>query len=72
VASGTVALETGPLIAWPGVIAGVYELQVRLPASTQSSAHAVLLRVAVDGLPAAPLVFWNNPPSQSAGWIWVN
>jgi uncharacterized protein (TIGR03437 family) len=64
-------LEAGPLIPWPGLISGLYQVQVKMPASTQAGVRLVLLTVALDGVPAAPLVYLNQV-YQSAGMVWVN
>ncbi len=70
VMAGTTSLETGPLIPWPGVLAGLYQLPVRMRESTQSGTHVETLRVSVDGVPAAPLVYIDKV-YQSAGLVWV-
>jgi uncharacterized protein (TIGR03437 family) len=64
-------LESGPLTAWPGLISGLYQVQVKMPASTQAGVHRVYLTVAVDGVPAAPLSYLNQV-YQSSGMVWVN
>ena len=64
-------LESGPLTAWPGLISGLYQVQVKMPASTQAGAHRVYLTVAVDGVPAAPLSYLNQV-YQSVGMVWAN
>jgi uncharacterized protein (TIGR03437 family) len=71
VAVSVAGLESGPLIPWPGVLSGLYQVQVKMPVSTQAGVSLVLLKVAVDGVPAAPLVFLNQV-YQSAGMVWVN
>jgi uncharacterized protein (TIGR03437 family) len=65
------SLESGPLIPWPGVLSGVYQVQVHMPPSTQNTPHTVPLMVAVDGVPAAPLVFFGKV-YQIGGLVWVN
>ncbi|MDE3165254.1 MAG: hypothetical protein KGN36_05565, partial [Acidobacteriota bacterium] len=68
--AGTLALETGPLTPWPGMIAGLYRVQARLPASTIGGLRAVPLTVTVDGVLAAPFVFFDKV-YQAGGWVWM-
>jgi hypothetical protein len=38
--------------------------------AAQSNAHGVILRVSIDGVPAAPLAYINGV-IQSGGLVWV-
>lgn len=71
VAVSVAGLKSGPLIPWPGMLSGLYQVQVKMPASTQAGVSLVFLIVAVDGVPAAPLAYLNKV-YQSAGIVWVN
>jgi uncharacterized protein (TIGR03437 family) len=71
VAAGTTALETGPLTAWPGVLSGLYQIQVHLPVYQQSPI-AVALTVTVNGVPASPQVYeYYGRVYQSEGLVWM-
>jgi uncharacterized protein (TIGR03437 family) len=63
------SLASGPLMAWPGVIAGVYELNVTLPSDLRSSGEFGLY-VTINGLAAGPLTT-NNPQAPFQGMVWV-
>lgn len=69
--AGTASLESGQLTSWPGVLSGFCQVQVRIPASTQSALSALPLTVTVGGVPAAPLVRFDKV-YQSGGIVWVN
>ena len=69
VTAGTLALETGPLTARPGMLTGMYRVQVRLPPSVEGL-RAVPLTVAAGGVPAGPLV-WIDAVYQAGGLVWV-
>ncbi len=69
--AGTASLESGLLTPWPGVLSGLYQVQVRMPASTQNGPRAVPLTVTVGGVPAAPLVYFDKV-YQGGGLVWMN
>jgi uncharacterized protein (TIGR03437 family) len=69
--AGTASLESGPLTSWPGVLSGLYQVQVRMPASNQNGPRAVPLTVTVSSVPASPLVYFDKV-YQASGLIWVN
>jgi uncharacterized protein (TIGR03437 family) len=69
--AGTLSLESGPLTSRPGVLTGLYQVQVRVPSAGQSVPHAVPLTVTVGGVPAGPLVFFNGV-YQAGALVWVN
>jgi uncharacterized protein (TIGR03437 family) len=71
VTAGTAALESGPLTPWPGVLSGVYQIQVRMPGSSQNGPRAIPLTVTVGGVPAAPFVYFDKV-YQAGGLVWVN
>ena len=51
--AGAISLASGPLLPWPGVIAGVYQLTVSLPETIQGPTQLPLY-VTINGLPAGP------------------
>jgi uncharacterized protein (TIGR03437 family) len=70
VSAGTVQLESGPLTPWPGVLSGLYQIQVRMPASSQNGLRAIPLTVTVGGAPAAPFVYFDKV-YQAGGLVWI-
>jgi uncharacterized protein (TIGR03437 family) len=71
VRAGTQSLETGPLTAWPGVIAGLYQLPVKMPAfSRVTTVQPVVLMISVAGVPAAPFAFYDKL-YQIGGLVWM-
>jgi uncharacterized protein (TIGR03437 family) len=69
--AGTASLNSGPLTPWPGVLSGLYQVQVRMPASTHDGPLAAPLMVNVGGVPAAPLVYFDKV-YQGGAVVWVN
>jgi uncharacterized protein (TIGR03437 family) len=71
VVAGTLSLEAGPLTAWPGLIAGLSQLPVKMPDFPNSNAEVpVVLTVSVAGVPAAPFMYFQNV-EQLGGAVWV-
>jgi uncharacterized protein (TIGR03437 family) len=69
VTAGTLTLESGPLMPWPDVLAGLYQVQTRVPGS--DVARAVALTVTVGGVPAGPFVYFGKV-YQAGALVWVN
>jgi uncharacterized protein (TIGR03437 family) len=71
VRSDLVSLAAGPLFPAPGMIAGVSQLSVQLPAISVPGLRAVSLGVAIDGIRAFPLAVFNGTLYQTAVLVWV-
>jgi len=71
VRSDLVSLAAGPLFPAPGMIAGVSQLSVQLPAISVPGLRAVSLGVAIDGIRAFPLEGYNGTLYQTAVLVWV-
>jgi uncharacterized protein (TIGR03437 family) len=71
VRSDLISLAAGPLFPAPGMIAGVSQLSVQLPAISVPGLRAVSLGVAIDGIRAFPLEGYNGTLYQTAVLVWV-
>jgi uncharacterized protein (TIGR03437 family) len=71
VRSDLVSLAAGPLFPAPGMIAGISQLSVQLPAISVPGLRAVSLGVAIDGIRAFPLEGYNGTLYQTAVLVWV-
>jgi uncharacterized protein (TIGR03437 family) len=71
VRSDMVSLAAGPLFPAPGMIAGISQLSVQLPAISVPGLRAVSLGVAIDGIRAFPLEGYNGTLYQTAVLVWV-
>jgi uncharacterized protein (TIGR03437 family) len=71
VRSDLASLAAGPLFPAPGMIAGVSQLSVQLPAISVPGLRAVSLGVAIDGIRAFPLEGYNGTLYQTAVLVWV-
>jgi uncharacterized protein (TIGR03437 family) len=71
VRAGTQSLETGPLTAWPGLIAGLYQLSVKMPDfNGTTTLQPVVLVISVEGIPAAPFAYYDKL-YQIGGLVWM-
>jgi hypothetical protein len=71
VRAGVRSLETGLLTPWPGLIAGLYQLTVKVPAYLSTSpVQPVVLIILVAGVPAAPFGFYDKL-YQIGGLVWT-
>jgi uncharacterized protein (TIGR03437 family) len=71
VRSDLVSLAAGPLFPAPGMIAGISQLSVQLPAISVPGLRAISLGVAIDGIRAFPLEGYNGTLYQTAVLVWV-